>query len=71
MVQTQCSARGGYFKYDPVRVRNFFIKYIVRSEKPMSMVYDSFFEKIVSESFHLQCKSFYRLQMNNDLFLVF
>jgi hypothetical protein len=42
MVQTQFGTGGGYFKYDPARVRKFFIKYIARGEKPMSMAYDPF-----------------------------
>jgi hypothetical protein len=62
---------GGYFKYDPARVRKFFIKYIARCEKPMSMAYDSFFDKFVRESFHPQYKRSYWLQMNNELFLIF
>jgi len=65
------SAQGGYFKYDPTRVRNFFIKYIARGEKPMSMIYDLFFEKFIREYFHPQYKRSYWLQMNNELFSIF
>jgi hypothetical protein len=56
MVQTQFGTGGGYFKYDPARVRIFFIKYIARGEKPMSMAYDPIFEKFIRESFHPQYK---------------
>jgi hypothetical protein len=71
MVQTQFGTGGGYFKYDPARVRKIFIKYIARGEKSMSMAYDPFFEEFIRESFHPQYKNSYWLQMNNDLFLIF
>jgi hypothetical protein len=71
MVQTQFGTGEGTFKYDPVRVRKIFIKYIARGEKPMSMTYDSFFEKFIRKPFHPQYKRSYWLQMNNELFLIF
>jgi hypothetical protein len=59
MVQTQLGVGGGYLKYDPDNVRNFFIKYCVRTEKPLSMTCDPLFEEFITESLHPQFRKLY------------
>jgi hypothetical protein len=71
MVQTQLGVREGYLKYDPDKVRNFFIKYCVRIEKPLSMTCDPLFEEFIKESLHPQFRKSYHKKINDDLFNIF
>ena len=71
MVQSQLDVGGGYFKYDPDKVRKNLIKYCVRSEKPLSMVCDPLFEEFVRESLHPQFTKSYHKKTKEDLFNMF
>lgn len=71
MVQTQLGVGGGFFKYDPNKVRMGLIKYCIRLEKPVSMVMDLFFEEFVKDSLHPHYKKSYRKKKKNYLFSMF